>query len=193
MLTEIFKIIQIVIIVVFAVFISDFRRKKGMKPLINEKLTRILKLSYLVPLTIYIYVIITLESIALYDYLALAITTAGALTAAKGKMDLSPCHTWTGYCLDSSQLMVNGIYAYIRHPIYTGIYIFTIGGLLTVIPHATLILSSIIVAAVVFILSFLAIITHKENVYLSEKIGPEYLEYKNQVNSFLPIRKYKGS
>lgn len=191
MLIETFKAIQTVIILVFALFISDFRRKKGMKPLIDEKLTRVLKLSYLIPLTIYIYVIFTLESIAFYDYLALTMTSIGALTAAKGKMDLSVCHSWTGYCLDSSQLMVKGIYAYIRHPIYTGIYIFAIGGLITVIPHAPSILSAIIIATLAFILSFLAIITHKENSYLSEKVGLEYIKYKNQVHSFLPIRKYK--
>jgi protein-S-isoprenylcysteine O-methyltransferase Ste14 len=123
--------------------------------------------------------------------LALIITTIGSITAAKGKTDLSSCHTWTGYCLDSSELMVKGIYGYIRHPIYTGIYVFALGGLITVIPHAPLILTLIIIAALLFILSFLAVITKKENRYLSGKIGTDFIEYKNQVHSFLPIRRYK--
>ena len=188
---QIFQILQILIIVVFATFISDFRQKKGMKPLINEKLTRLLKFSYLIPLSIYVYVIFTMDCVPVYDYFALIITTIGALTAGKGKTDLSDCHTWTGYCLDSSKLMVKGIYAYIRHPIYTGIYLFAIGGFITVILHAPLILTAIIVSALLFILSFLTGITHKEHVYLEKKIGPEFIKYKNQVHSFLPIRKYK--
>ena len=186
----IFKTAQIIVAIVFAVIISDFRQKKDMKPLINVKFTWILKISYLIPLSVYVYVLATLNSISSLDVLALAITAIAASVAAKGKVDLSPCHTWTGYCLDSPKLMVTGIYAYVRHPIYTGIYLFVIGGSLTVIPNAPSPISTVIGLYLVFVLSFLVLIAVKEEKYLQRRIGSQYIKYKKQVHSFLPVKRF---
>jgi len=52
LLVTLFKLVQFVTMGVFVVFISDFRKKTGMVPLVNEKLTTLLKLTYFIPVII---------------------------------------------------------------------------------------------------------------------------------------------
>ena len=121
---------------VFVVFISDFRKKTGMVPLVNEKITKLLKFSYFVPLIICGYTLAIMDYLSYLDFLALVLTFLGTVIVAKAKLDLGICHTWAGYCKQSSELEVSGIYAYIRHPLYTGIHLFSVGELLTLALHA---------------------------------------------------------
>lgn len=112
---------------VFIVFISDFRKKTGMVPLVNEKITKILKLSYFVPVIICAYTLTIMDYITSFDFVALALTFVGAVVVVKTKLDLGICHTWAGYCKQSSELEVSGIYSYMRHPLYMGVHLFSIG------------------------------------------------------------------
>ena len=186
----IFKIVQFAIAVTFVVFISDFRKKSGMIPLVNEKITKLLKLSYLFPLVIFSYSLLIMKTVTSFDVLALTLTSLGTFTATKAKLDLGICHTWTGYCKDSSFLKVDGIYAYIRHPLYTGIYLFIIGGLMTVITHAPWYLTTVALAMIAFIMTFLSISSVKETAHLRNQLGEEFKNYQEQVHPFLPVKRY---
>jgi hypothetical protein len=92
----IFKPLQITIIFIFGVFISDIRKKKDMIPLINTRLTLALKMSYLVPIIIYCYTLVIMDWISPVDWTALAITSFGTLLSTKAKLDLGNNHSWTG-------------------------------------------------------------------------------------------------
>jgi protein-S-isoprenylcysteine O-methyltransferase Ste14 len=119
----IFKILQSVAIVVFAVFISDIRKKDKSVPLIDEKFLRILKISYLIPLALYGYVLFTMSYLSVLDIIALSVTALGTLIAALAKINLAGMHTWTGYCKENTNCFFSkGIYRYMRHPLYTGIF-----------------------------------------------------------------------
>lgn len=158
----------------------------------QREVNKSLEVSYLIPLSIYVYVLARLASLSTLDLIALITATSGTLVAAKVKWDLGKCHTWTGYCLNSSKLNTYGIYAYIRHPIYTGIFIFVLGGLITVIPDSPWYLSLVVILSLVYILSFLAILGRKETKILAKEIGPEFKHYTKQVHPFLPLRKYSA-
>lgn len=164
--------------------------KKEMFPLINDKLTLALKISCLIPIGIYGYTLATLDWLSVYDLIALALTFFGTLFAVKAKIDLGECHTWTGYCLKTTNLVVKGIYAYIRHPLYVGIYISIFGGLLTLISHAPWFLTSIALITLGYIIPFLGIAATRETKFLAQEFGEEFLKYKDQVHPFLPLRKY---
>jgi len=190
----IFKLLQLIILGIFVAYISDFRRKKGMVPLIGEKWTLLLKASYLVPLAAYIFVLFTANNVLFYDLIALGITLLGTIVVVKAKKDLSVHHTWVGYFNSTSKFTTNGIYAYIRHPIYTGIYIFVIGSLFTILPHMnifsyiTLAIAAII--SIIYIMGFLAFLANKETKALLRKHGKSFQYYKEKVHPFLPLRKY---
>ena len=100
------------------------------------------------------------------------------------------CHTWAGYCKKSSELEVSGIYAYIRHPLYTGIHLFAVGELVTLIFHASWYLTLIAIMLGFFMISFLSITASKETDYLIKNLGEHFVRYKEQVHPFLPIKKY---
>jgi len=186
----VFQISQAFVAIVFAFFISDFRRKKDMVPLVREKWTLALKISCLIPLVIYAHVLVTLEWVSAVDLLALGLTIVGMILVSKSKLDLSKHHTWAGYCLRSSRLFAEGIYAYMRHPMYTGIFAFILGLFLTIVPHAEWYMALTATAALVYALVFLAHSAVRESEMLERKLGPEFLAYKNQVHFCLPLRKY---
>jgi len=186
----IFKLVQFIIMGVFVVFISDFRKKTGMVPIVNEKITKLLKFSYFCPLIICGYTLAIMDYLSYLDFLALALTFLGTVIVVKSKLDLGICHTWAGYCKQSSELEVSGIYAYIRHPLYTGIHLFSVGELLTLALHAQWYLTLIAVIMGLFMISFLTITASKETDYLTKNLGEHFIKYKEQVHPFLPIKKY---
>jgi len=185
-----FQFCQAVVAIIFAVFISDFRRKGGMVPLISEKWTYVLKLVLLVPLLVYSYTLLTLNGLSPVDFVGFGLTFLGTALVVKAKWDLARHHTWTGFCMDAPKLVSHGIYSYIRHPLYAGVYLFVSGLMLAVMLHASWYLVVPAGLALVYILSFLAVSASRETRRLEKKLGLEFTEYKKQVHFCLPLRKY---
>ena len=191
LILSLFKAAQFAVIVAFTYFISDLRKKNQSSPLINEKLLTTIKLSYVLPVAIYSYVILTLPSVSWFDVLALAITSSGTALTATAKLTLSNKHTWAGYCYASAECFVaKGIYAYIRHPLYTGVYVTILGGALTLIPNLAWFPTLIVGLSMLYVVVFLAVVANRENKYLARKFGAPYKEYVTQVHPFLPFKKF---
>lgn len=161
-----------------------------MVPLVNEKITKTLKFTYFGPVIICAYTLTTIDYLTAFDFVALALTILGTIVVVKSKLDLGICHTWAGYCKQSSQLEVTGIYAYIRHPLYTGVHLFSIGQLATLVSHAPWYLTLIAFFLGLLMVSFLTITASKETDYLTKNLGEHFIKYKEQVHPFLPIKKY---
>ncbi|MCW8801776.1 MAG: hypothetical protein OQK81_00295 [Candidatus Bathyarchaeota archaeon] len=190
MWVTIFKLVQFLTMGIFVVFVSDFRQKKGMVPLVNEKITQLIKLTYFAPVIICAYTLTIIDYLTAFDYLAMILTVLGTLAVVKSKLDLGIAHTWAGYCSKSSKLEFTGIYAYIRHPLYTGVNLFCIGELLVLVFHAPWYLTVVAFVLGLFLISFLAVSASKETNYLTKKLGKEFINYKKQVHPFLPLKKY---
>ncbi|MCW3999351.1 MAG: hypothetical protein NWE93_03840 [Candidatus Bathyarchaeota archaeon] len=156
----------------------------------NQKFITLMKLLYLFPLCISFYALLSLSWISLLDVIGLAITALGTGLVIKAKIDLGKCHSWTGYCFKNSSLKFHGVYAYIRHPLYTGIFLYALGGLVILIPHVAWYFSAIVLFSLAYILPFIAYLARKETLYLTEAFGASFLDYKSQVHAFLPLRKY---
>jgi protein-S-isoprenylcysteine O-methyltransferase Ste14 len=171
LLVSIFRLVQFIVMGVFVVFIPDFRKKKGMVPLVNEKITKLLKLTYFGPVIICAYTLATLDYLSSLDFVDLALTFVGAVVVVKAKLDLGICHTWAGYCKQASQLEVSGIYAYMRHPLYLGVHLFSMGGLVTLILHAQWYLTLAAFIMGLFMVTFLTIAASKETDYLTKNLG----------------------
>jgi protein-S-isoprenylcysteine O-methyltransferase Ste14 len=190
----VFKFLQFAVLLVFIAFISDFRKKRGMIPLVGEGWTCLLKASYLVPLFVYGHALLFLRHIAWFDYVALGLTLLGTATVIKAKMDLSLSHTWAGYCLASTGHTTKGIYSYIRHPLYTGISVLVLGSLFTIIPRLDLsrfpLMPAAALISVSYTLGFLVFLANKETETLLEKYGSPFRQYTEKVHAFLPLRKY---
>jgi len=189
-LVFVFQFCQAVVAVIFAVFISDFRRKRGMVPLISEKWTYALKFILFAPLLVYSYTILTLNVLSPVDFVSFGFSFLGTAMVVKAKWDLSRHHTWVGFCMNPPKLVAHGIYSYIRHPLYAGVYLFVSGLTLTVTLHTSLYLIAPAGLALIYVLSFLAVSASRETRRLEKKLGREFTEYKKQVHFCLPLRKY---
>ena len=196
-----FKIGQFLVLFTFLAFISDIRKKEGMTPLVNSKLILAMKLCYLILLCSYAYMLITMDMLSPLDFIALAVTSLGTFLVVKAKMDLRRHHTWAGYRFKTTKLVTEGIYAFIRHPLYTGVYIFILGGLSIGIARLGGLSTSIlrepwvltnIGLTLVYIMALLPIIATRESKLLAREFGQEFLAYKERVHAFLPLRKFKG-
>jgi protein-S-isoprenylcysteine O-methyltransferase Ste14 len=183
-----FKLVQFIVIGVFVVFISDFRKKHDMTPLVNEKITKFLKHTYFVPVAICVYTMATMNYLTVFDYVSLMLTTLGASVVVKSKLDLGICHTWAGYCKKNSKLEVSGIYAYIRHPLYLGIHLFSFGELAMLMFHAPWFLTATAFVLGLFMVMFLTFSATKETKHLTKCLGEYFLKYKESVHPFLPLK-----
>lgn len=160
--------------------------------LVSKKLIFAIKVFYFVPMFIYMYVIINLENIFIHTYIGIILNFIGLFLVTKAKIDLGKYHTWTGHILSSTRIITNGIYAFIRHPLYTGIYAFIAGAItISIKNHPFSFYSIVIIMAFIFsIMIFLAITALRESDFLHEKFGEDFVDYKKQVHAFLPIRRY---
>ncbi len=187
-----FKFATLFVLALFSFFVSDFRSKEGMKPLIQKHVILLIKIFYAIPIVIFIYLIFNLENICLSSYLGLIANIIGTLLVIKAKLDLGKYHAWAGHILSSTKIIKVGIYSYIRHPLYTGIHIFIFGGIVIGINNHPFSLFEVfsILFFIFLIILFLNISAFKENKYLHDKFGKDYAEYKKQVHAFLPIKRY---
>lgn len=186
-----FRIVQIAVLAIFFIFVSDQRRKKGMEPLVNKRFIYTFKIAYVIPFIFYIYVLLMLRDTLFIDYLALFFTSVGAFLVIKSKKDLGKLHTFTGYHIKNTKLITRGIYAYMRHPLYTGVYLFIIGSAITLVFHASLWMLIVIGILLLYIIPFLIVMSIKETGLLEKQYGSEFFEYKRKVHAFLPLRKFK--
>jgi protein-S-isoprenylcysteine O-methyltransferase Ste14 len=188
-----YQVIEFIILFTFLFFISDIRNKKGMKSLVGEKRTLFMKIVYLFSAGAYIYVLATLDRLLVFDIAAFILTLSGTLLTMKAKLDLADSHTWTGYGMENRHLVTSGIYQYLRHPLYTGIFVFIIGGLAIILPRLPWFLSFIVIAVVVYLLYFIIRSARLETRLLLDTFGKEFTDYQRQVHPFLPLRKYSGN
>ena len=133
----IFVIATLVVAAVFLFFVSDFRKKKDlkrqdMKELLPKSFMRTVKFMYPLLFLLYLSVLFFLTP-TFFDYIALGVQVLGTFIIAKSKFDLGRQHTWAGYRFENTTLVTHGIYNFMRHPLYTGIFLFMLGMLVTIL------------------------------------------------------------
>jgi protein-S-isoprenylcysteine O-methyltransferase Ste14 len=99
-----------------------------------------------------------------------AVSISGVILIAIGWKQI---HNATG-------LVTTGIYRYIRHPQYTGIFLFTLGWLLHWPSVLTLILWPILLGAYLWL-------ARLEERQLVEEFGDAYLDYADKTKRFIPL------
>ena len=81
---------------------------------------------------------------------------------------------------DQGKLITEGVYAYVRNPVYAA-------WVLLIAPGLILVTGFLLLTLMPFIMYFLIrTLIVEEDEYLEQKFGKEYLEYKKRVNSIIP-------
>lgn len=105
----------------------------------------------------------------------------GTTLSIKARKDLGTnwAHSAEYQIKKNHELITQGIYAYIRHPIYTGIFLSCVG--------AEMVSDSYLFILIVFVFSPLAYIQAKnEEKILIEQFGKEYEKYMSTSKMFIP-------
>ncbi|HXK44149.1 MAG TPA: methyltransferase [Anaerolineae bacterium] len=187
-----YKVVQWLIFSVFIVFISDHRKKNPATPLIDKRLLLVMKLCYPITCVIHGYVITTIPQVRWIDLVALGCAALGTLLIVKSKHDLGRYHAWTGYFADVPEFVTQGIYAYMRHPLYAGINLFIAGDLLIMSGHAPWQLTLVMAAILSYIMAFTTLSAVRETRQLAAKFGARFVAYQQQVHPFLPLGRFRS-
>jgi protein-S-isoprenylcysteine O-methyltransferase Ste14 len=116
---------------------------------------------------------------------ALVVAALLALSAHEAVFGRAARGRGTGGGARSPGLITGGPFAFVRHPMYAGSWLFSAG-----LAVATLSLASAGVSAVI-LLFYWWVARHEERI-LSEKFGEEYWRYRARVGMFFPRRPGRG-
>jgi protein-S-isoprenylcysteine O-methyltransferase Ste14 len=103
----------------------------------------------------------------------------GGALALGGLVRLGSNLTPLPYPRDCSNLVESGPYAFVRHPIYSGIFLGVVGWALFV--HGWL---TLVYAAIAFV--FVDVKSRREEKWLLEKFGQPYADYRRRVHKLIP-------
>jgi protein-S-isoprenylcysteine O-methyltransferase Ste14 len=79
------------------------------------------------------------------------------------------------------ELVASGVYALVRHPIYSAWIVFIFPGI-ALLCRSWLMLGASLVSYIIF-----KLLIKREDEYLEERFGQAYLDYRGRVNELIPI------
>lgn len=122
----------------------------------------------------------TFHNLDALKYLGIALTAAGHAYSVWARLHLGKYWSGTVALKESHRLITTGPYAYVRHPIYTGLFLAVIG---TVLAAATW------AAATGFIVMLAAhyIKWKREEKLMIQEFGQEYRDYMNKTKAIVPF------
>lgn len=101
---------------------------------------------------------------------SLVLIVAGYVLLSKGWRQVHGAH---------GRLVVNGVYAFARHPQYTGLFLVITGFLVQWPTFLTVLMAPVLVYAYVRL-------AHSEERFMLDQFGQAYREYQQQVSAFFP-------
>lgn len=186
MRTVVIRLLQLAVMLAFAVLISDFRKREGSEPLLPTDAGVVLKLIYPVPFLIYLFVVLRLREFGSRELFALALTIIGCALVGRARLDIGRSYTWTGYRQSHPALVTQGIYGVLRHPIYTGIWLFITGGIVTVFGRVSLAAHVAAILCLAYIGIFLIMAATRETRFLAASFGDGFERYRARVGAVGP-------
>lgn len=193
-----FQTLSVIFLTVFFYYGYDMKRRGQWKPLAPNKSIIIMKLMAIALGLILYGSIFIAQTTRPADFIALVLFAIGAylVRSAKTELEKNNAFTWTGYTLEKPNLVTSGIYSYIRHPLYTGVYLTEIGGVLVVLgrtsewfPNQALLINGLLILGLLYAMIFNSLLAKKESKNLESIFGESYKNYSNRVHAFIPFRK----
>ena len=111
--------------------------------------------------------------------IGLSISVIGAIIACISRYILGKNWSLSVQKKENHQLIQDGVYKIVRHPIYTGLLLLFIGNAIIVGDYRAIIAVLIVFVSLWFKLK-------KEEILLTETFGMKYTEYKNQTKALIP-------
>lgn len=159
---KLFIDIELVNLLIFTLFIYEHKGKAGMKPLIDLRAIQLLKATYLLPIIAFGWSLSVPAPVTAFDWFCLLLAIGGTTLVVKGKLDLGQNHTWAGYYLPNGKIVRNGIYRWLPHPMYTGIFMVILSCSAVYIVRLHWAISAVALVCCAYVVVFLSIVAMRE-------------------------------
>jgi protein-S-isoprenylcysteine O-methyltransferase Ste14 len=94
---------------------------------------------------------------------------------------------WTiVHAFKRGELVTRGVYALVRHPIYSAWIVYIFPGV-ALVCRSWLMLGASVLSYAIF-----KLLIKREELYLEEKFGQAYLDYRARVNEIIPVPSLRG-
>ena len=184
------RIISLLVLASFVVLILPRRRHKCV--VISRKAIYTTMALWPIPIGVYAHTVATANRLLVVDWIGLSLMLPGLMLVYAARGALGKHHAWAGYYPDLPGLVTRGVYSFVRHPLYIGIYAFMLGGLLSIIAHEPWFLSVAALGALAYPVFFLGQVAVREESFMASQFGKAFAEYRRQVHAFLPLRRYRA-
>lgn len=122
------RILQLVVLLVFAVLVSDFRKKPNtVKPLARGWY---MAKTFFYPLIIVLYGVAVFRADLTINLITLALTVVGTAVTGWAKHTLGPVHRESWCIAYGTEYVRTGPYRWCRHPMYAAIWLVQLSGAL---------------------------------------------------------------
>ena len=162
-MTTLWLLLELANLIAFTLVILPRKQPVNARPLLPVTATRLLRLTFLIPILVFGYSLFFSHQIGPVEWGCLILAIVGNALVIKGKWDLGESHTWTGYYLPRAKRVTRGIFAWIAHPMYTGIILVIISCSLVYITRLPIWLSALGLICCFYIVGFLIMAALREN------------------------------
>jgi protein-S-isoprenylcysteine O-methyltransferase Ste14 len=188
-----FKAVSAILVVIFLCYGMDVRRKAGTRHFVAPVWQSLMKIGSFALITAFTCVAFFMRQLEIIDWLSLAALAAGTAFVVAAKRALGPVHTFAGQYLEKPALVVHGVYAVTRNPLYLGVLLCEFGAALFMLHQAPLLLPqthsywlSAFAAALIYTVAFNWNMAVNEARYLQECFGDAYRRYRARVPFLIP-------
>ena len=189
-----FKSAAAILIVVFLYYGMDVRRKVGTRYFVTPVWQSLMKICSFALITAFTWVAFSMRQLHVIDWLSLAALAAGTGFVVAAKRALGAVHTFAGQYLEKPKLVMRGVYAITRNPLYFGVFLCEFGAALLMLDQPPLLLPqthpywlSALAAALIYAVAFNWNMAVNEARYLQGCFGDAYRQYRARVPFLIPF------
>jgi protein-S-isoprenylcysteine O-methyltransferase Ste14 len=188
-----FKSTAAVVVGVFLYYGMDVRRNAGARDFVPPLWQALMKTCSFALISAFMWIAYSVKQLHLIDWLSLAALVGGSAFVVAAKRALGAAHTFTGQYLEQPRLVMHGIYARTRNPLYFGVFMCEFGACIFMLHQVPVLLPQTYVywlsgcaAALVYVIAFNWNMARCEARYLHERFGDAYRQYQSRVPFLIP-------
>jgi predicted metal-dependent hydrolase/protein-S-isoprenylcysteine O-methyltransferase Ste14 len=184
----------------FVAYGMDIRRKAGARNFVAPAWQRLHKLSALVLIGGFAWLIAAMYRPDAIDWLALTLGAVGTGFVVAGKRTLGDAHTFAGQHKERPRLVTSGVYAVTRNPLYLGVFLSELWMLLVTLHQLPVLWPASygyglgpLGAALAYAVWFNAAMAIREASQLERCFGDAYRRYRSAVPFLIPSLRRRAS
>jgi protein-S-isoprenylcysteine O-methyltransferase Ste14 len=188
-----FQISAAILGALFIAYGMDVRRKPGARNFVGRSWQFLMKACAFALIGGFMWLVLSMTETGAIDWLGLVLMASGTAFVAAAKSALGSTHTFTGQYLEKPVLVMDGVYAFTRNPLYLGVFQCELGVLLCAVHQVPVLLPQNygywlggFGLALLYAVAFNLMMAVREARQLELQFGEDYRQYRARVPLFIP-------